>query len=313
VGSVPNELNIRRSVVVPEFWSTHGYFRNLEGGDTWRVKKLIALALASLEGLPAGSARDLARLSILRTAQWALDMRSEIPDVDAFRIQLGRNAGAMVDVAEVFGRDVAAADGLAFSPHPRTIVLTQGLPGLADHSLFADHPRPKLIVTSPPYPRVYVLYHRWKLRGRKETPAPFWVADCLDGNGQSHYTMHARSQQTLDAYFSRLRAAYADLAKLTTTQTWVVQMVGFNDVSTQLPRYLDVMESVGLEEVRFSELATAEDGRLWRTVPSRRWWVTSTARSSTAPHTASEVVLVHRLRRRQITTRSKTAPQSCPP
>ncbi len=249
---------------------------------------------SSCVSLPSStrSSRDLARLSILRTAQWALDMRSVLPSVAEFRDQLAQNSAAMADIAEVFASQVARADQLAPTGHPRSTVLTQGLPGLADHPQMQKRPKPKLILTSPPYPRVYVLYHRWKLQGRKETPAPFWVADCLDGNGQAHYTLSARSRQSLDTYFARLELAYADIARLADLDTWIVQMVGFNDVAMQLPRYLSVMQSVGLEEVRFDELATASDGRLWRTVPSRRWWVTSVARSDTAPHTASEVVLV---------------------
>ena len=42
----------------------------------------------------------------------------------------------------------------------------------------------KLVLTSPPYPGVHVLYHRWQVQGRRETPAPFWIvtAASLDGD-----------------------------------------------------------------------------------------------------------------------------------
>ncbi len=52
---VEDELNIHRPVTIPEFWTLNGYFRNLEGRDTWRqLKKLIAQALASLCHLAPG-------------------------------------------------------------------------------------------------------------------------------------------------------------------------------------------------------------------------------------------------------------------
>ena len=43
---------------------------------------------------------------------------------------------------------------------------------------------PQLVVTSPPYPGVHVLYHRWQVDGRKEAPLPFMIANKLDGAGQ---------------------------------------------------------------------------------------------------------------------------------
>jgi len=110
----------------------------------------------------------------------------------------------------------------------------------------------------------------------------------------AHYTMSARARNTLDTYFEHIRTAFADIVKVTSRDAWVVQLVGFSEVSLQLPRYLEILADVGLREVRFPELSTARDGRLWRSIPSRRWWVTATARSQVAAHTAQEVVLIHR-------------------
>ncbi len=203
----------------------------------------------------------------------------------------------MIDVAAEFAQDVRGKEEGQSRCLPATLVLHQGVPGLSANSDLAQYARPSLVLTSPPYPGVYVLYHRWKLRGRLETPAPFWIAGCLDGKGLAHYTMESRSHRTLDAYFERLREAYGDIVTLATAGTWIVQVVGFNDVTSQLPAYLEVMEQVGLVEVRFADLATYADGRLWRTVPSRRWWVASSSRRKTAPHTAQEVVLFHRKHR----------------
>ena len=51
---------------------------------------------------------------------------------------------------------------------------------------------PRLVLTSPPYPGVHVLYHRWQVDGRKEAPLPFMIANKLDGAGLSYYTMGDR-------------------------------------------------------------------------------------------------------------------------
>jgi hypothetical protein len=292
---LPRDMNVHKPVTVPPDWIDNGYLRHLDTQDTWRLRKIIAQAICQLENLDKGAPRDLARLAVLRTGQWALDMRGVLPRVAEFRHQLATDLLAMADVAGAYASAVRDADPPP-GDVPATLVLHQALPGLARHPRLSNYPQPALVLTSPPYPGVYVLYHRWKLRGRLETPAPFWIADCVDGKGLAYYTMDSRSQQTLDSYFARLRAAFADVAALAGNRTWVVQMVGFNDVVSQLPRYLAVMDAVGLEEVRFENLANASDGRLWRSVPSRRWWVTSNSRKTTAPHTGNEVVLFHRKR-----------------
>jgi hypothetical protein len=173
--------------------------------------------------------------------------------------------------------------------------MDQGVPGLANLLNTNGINDPALILTSPPYPGVYVNYHRWKLLGRREIRAPYWITNQPDGHGLAHYTMHARAEPTLNTYFDRLRVAFEDIARLATPATTVVQLVGFNNPPVQLSRYLRTMSQAGFQEMLFSQLGTAEDGRLWRSVPSRRWWTEAQSRRSVAPHTAQEVVLIHRL------------------
>jgi hypothetical protein len=57
--------------------------------------------------------------------------------------------------------------------------------GLEDVPRLKTWMPPKLVLTSPPYPGVHVLYHRWQVDGRKETPLPFMIAGKLDGAFES--------------------------------------------------------------------------------------------------------------------------------
>jgi len=217
-------------------------------------------------------------------------MRDETPNRNEFRDRLIDMAEAMIDSAHEYRRQVRVADrGCNARGLRRTTVIKQALPGLAER-IAMRFPAPKLILTSPPYPGVYVNYHRWKVLGRKETPAPFWLANKLDGNGIGHYTMEARTDRTFDTYFSHLTAAFADLAFIADQRTVLVQMVGFHDPVKDLPRYLTAMEKAGFTEIKVPELAT-RGGRLWRGVPNRRWWVQDGTKGI---HTAREVVLVHK-------------------
>lgn len=273
-----------------------GYFRNFSDPELAEQRRVLFAALAALTDVRTGKARDFARCVLLRTAQWGMDMRSEVPAPDELRSAIAENASSMVEAAHNSTRKYRVADvGAPPTGLPRSLIVHQGVPGVAGHPALARHPAPRLILTSPPYPGVYVNYHRWKLRGRLETPLPYFIAGQSDGHGLAHYTMAARSDRTQGAYFKQLRAAYEDIAKLCDQRTWLVQVVGFNDVGDQLTRYLSTMNRAGFSEVIFEQLATAEDGRLWRDVPGRRWWARAGDRSEVVQHTAREVVLIHRL------------------
>jgi hypothetical protein len=288
IDQLPRITLLSRPSPATDVWLDQGYLKGLDTHLTWRLTKVIRLALEGVDPLDARAAA-FCRCIILRTAQWAFDMRSTIPTVQDFRSALVTHGHAMVKVAETFAESLNDPTELPY-------VVNQGLPGLADFVSSFALGKPRLVLTSPPYPGVYVNYHRWKLLGRREIRAPYWITNQLDGHGLAHYTMHARAEPTLSTYFDQLRVAFEDLARLVDPGTVVVQLVGFNNPPDQLSRYLSTMSNAGFQEVLFPDLATGEDGRLWRSVPSRRWWTEAQSRRSVAPHTAQEVVLIHQLK-----------------
>ena len=284
-----------RSVPPEDGWTGSNYFRNIDTPELEGIRTALIRARHSLQWLPTPASESFARCILLRAGQWALDMRIETPSTSDFEKKLVGMAEAMVVAGHEYRRAVRMADGTYDAlGYRRTTVLRQALPGLADR-IGVRLPVPKLILTSPPYPGVYVNYHRWKVLGRRETPAPFWLANELDGKGMSHYTMSARSDPTLDTYYSHLELAFGDLSRIADGRTVVVQMVGFHDPAKDLPRYLAAMERAGFEELSVPGLEQGVDGRLWREVPNRRWWVQD---GSKGTHTAREVVLVHKKRPR---------------
>ena len=145
----------------------------------------------------------------------------------------------------------------------------------------ADGTVADLVVTSPPYPGIHVLYHRWQTGGGKETAAPFWIAAATDGKGESHYTMGGRRNPR---YFERLSVRMLAIRKVMRSGALLIQVVGFSRPAVQLGRYLETMQTNG-----FTETPQLEGTRIWRDVPRRRWYA---ARRREAP-AAREVVLVH--------------------
>jgi DNA modification methylase len=287
-----------QSATLPSDESALAYFRNLTSDAFADQRRVLLAAVAGLEAVKSHKARAFGRCVLLRTAQWALDMRQEVPDAERLLKTLIDNAWAMTAVAtDVTAQYRAAASQVNAAGRPRCLILHQGLPGVADIPRIARYPAPRLVLTSPPYPGVYVNYHRWKISGRLETPFPFFLAGELDGNGLAYYTMSARSRRSQDVYFAKLETAFKDVARICDARTHVLQVVGFSNVEQQLSRYLAAMRQAGFDEIKFDALATGPDGRLWRDVPGRRWWARAGDRLDVAPHTAREVVLVHQLAR----------------
>jgi hypothetical protein len=169
-------------------------------------------------------------------------------------------------------------------------VLHRSAAGLDGDKRLEGMKAPRLVLTSPPYPGVHVLYHRWQVDGRKEAALPFMIANKLDSAGSSYYTMGDRRYPKLRTYFENIKATMSSVAALANRRTIIVQMVAFSNPKWQLPGYLATMEKAGLTEVFLPILKREKDSRLWRSVPSRRWY--SEQRGETPG--SEEVVLIHR-------------------
>lgn len=280
-------VTLHDPAVRPTHWIELGYQRNLSDQRTWRMRKWLELMLHRITRLAPERRRVFARAVILHTAQWALDCRSEIPSIASVRAQFLIGLAEMCHGARSF-RARIEEHGNTGGP----LFLHRSAAGMESEDELRKLGAPQLVLTSPPYPGVHVVYHRWQILGRKETPAPFWIANSLDGNGLSYYTFGDRKQPGLKNYFETARDTYSSVGRIAGPETIVVQMVAFSDPTWQLPRYLETMEEAGFQEVTFAAIANDKDGRVWRTVPNRRWYADQRGQISAS----NEVVLFHRKR-----------------
>ncbi len=284
-GRLPGAVNIHRDATRMSKYAELGYYRHLTHPMRWRLRKAIEQCLAFAIELDSERLERFARCVVLRTAQWALDGRKKLPSIAEFREQLAENAKEMIEGAAAFRAAV-----LLYPSPPSVCVLNRSSAGIEADNRILKYSAPKLVLTSPPYPGVHVLYHRWQVDGRKEAPLPFMIANKLDGAGSSHYTMGDRKRRDLKTYFDSVRETMSSIAALSESNTMVVQVLAFSDPSWQLPRYLEAMRDAGLTEVHLPSLARLDDGRLWRHVPSRRWYSEQRGRTPAS----REVVLFHR-------------------
>ena len=231
--------------------------------------------------------RQFARCALVRVGQWGLDARTRTPDEAALSDELENRVEHMLGGLREFVSD-ARTEGV----YKNKITATRHLmPYSAEDSLLAlalkrRQIRPKLVLTSPPYPGVHVLYHRWQVLGRRETPAPYWIADVRDGHGASYYTMGSRSALGLKNYFTGLYFAFSNLRQIVASDARVVQLISFSDASVQLPLYVDAMTQAGFEETSEGGI----DSRQVRSVPNRKWY----NQQRPCNDASREVLLIHR-------------------
>lgn len=282
---LPDAIHIRKSAVHFAEYAELGYYKHLDHRSRWRLRKSVEQGLWSAIKLGEPRLQSFGRCLVLRTAQWALDGRKTLPSLDDFRDMLADNAGQMIAGA----RELSEA-ARAHAKRPEIRILNRSADGLEDDKRLAHLPKPRLVLTSPPYPGVHVLYHRWQVDGRKEAPTPFMIAGKLDGAGSSYYTMGDRKYPDLATYFAQIKASMTSVAAIAGRRTVIVQMVAFSEPWWQLPRYLQTMDECNLSEVFLPSLRGVRDGRLWRSVPGRRWY--SKQRGDTPG--SQEVVLIHR-------------------
>ena len=283
---IPIAINIHAPSKRHEYYAQAGYYRNIETNEFWRLRKAIEQALATVERLRLPGSEILARCTVLRTAQWALDARKKRPSIPEFRNQMVEMAREMIHSAKALKRRL---NRIPMTERPCSISIHRSAAGAHTDERVRRVSPPKLIVTSPPYPGIHILYHRWQVDGRREAPAPFWIAGEIDGAGSSYYTMGDRKNPGLRSYFEQLEESFGSIAAMAGPNTILVQMVAFAESEWQLPKYLEVMERCGFVEHRPWALST-DEGRLWRDVPNRKWHAHQKLHSPGA----REVVLVHR-------------------
>jgi DNA modification methylase len=277
------KLNAQRPPETHDWWREEGYQKDLP----WPVRKALEFALNEAKSIERRRLRLYARCSILRAGQQVLDRTRSLPSIGDFRAHFDESIDALIE-----GSSELRSTLNDRSLKPRCSSFQKDASSLTDKDLSHEFNRkPSLVITSPPYPGVHVLYHRWQVRGRRETPAPYWIIGTPDGHGASHYTMGSRTEKGIDDYFSKLEFTFSHLHSLLEENALVFQLVAFSDSAEQLPRFLEAMDEAGFTEVKPEGAALDQSsGRVTRRVPLRRWYASLQGKTSST----HEHLIVHR-------------------
>ena len=239
------------------------------------IKKAIALALRTIGALPSMASENFARCALLNSAQAFLNGQKRAGNfrhfLDRLQTTVLRMLGELVEFEQSRGK---------FQPllHDQS---ASDLPNLAP---FDRGRKANLVLTSPPYPGIHLLYHRWQVDGRRETPAPYWMANCYDGEGNAYYNFADRRTSAEDKYFDESLKTLQGIRAVVADDAVIAQLIAFSDPARQLRRYLRNMSDAGFRELRFTG-----HRRIWRDVPSRRWHANLHGRTGGS----REVLLLH--------------------
>ena len=276
--NLPAALNLRN--VVESFDCAPNQARHLP----WTVKKIVALALSYADALTKVRQRNFAKCALLRTAQWALDCTTAFPTATEFRLKFLDTLNS-----QIVGMDELRSAAFHVESDSTIRCFNADVLDLSE-ALWQREitQKPKLVLTSPPYPAVHVLYHRWQVNGRRETAAPFWITGTCDGQGEAYYTLGGRSAAGEDTYFRRIEMGFNRIHRLLDRNAVVVQLIAFSNIEDQLPRYLQAMKEAGYEELECG-FANTGPTRVWRQVPLRKWYATLKGHTSSS----RELLLMH--------------------
>ena len=246
-------------------------------------KDFFNAVLSWSELLSAARQQKFVRLVLLSVGQWALDCKSESPTWIELREYFQKQLETVLAAHYEYVSRASESNNI---PRCRLTQMRRVINCSAEDSSgdgrIPEHWLPaKLIVTSPPYPGVHVVYHRWQIGGRQETPAPFWLANSRDGAGSAFYCLGSRKERNLKTYFKRLGSSFSSIKALVDERSLVVQLVAFSQPEWQLPTYLSKMEEAGFAELKpICDKEYLWEGRIWRHVPGRKWYAKTKSASA---------------------------------
>lgn len=255
------------------------------------MRNILIYIANTIHSLNTSRQKNFARCVLLKLGQWMLDCRAgELTKEKIQKEFIGQVSEMLHGLNELVSSAQEKGTPKNKITGSRRIFLSSVNKLQNRKFLYENKPKIKLVLTSPPYPGVHVLYHRWQVNSRKETSAPFWLAGLKDGHGEAYYTMGGRSKKGLTTYFQSLSNLFLSLKNCISDDALVAQLVAFANPELQLPNFLEAMNAAGYEEAFL--MNSGNNSRLSREVPHRKWY--TNLQDEGSQNASLETLLFHR-------------------
>lgn len=246
---------------------------------------LLLILRSTALGVRDTAAQRFALLTVLRVGQLCFDCRNGPPSpkilIRAFQVVSSQALAKMRSYTAICRNQ----------PNSNTVrsrlkVFKSNAVDLSN-KLGSEAPEISLVLTSPPYPGVHILYHRWQVFGRRETALPYSLLGTQDGRYESHYTLGPRQEPENQTYFEKLKTVFTRLRSVLGPKSIVAQVVAFSNPKQHLVSFRKVMCDAGYYEITNPGDSSSVVTRI---VPRRRWYATISPRQESG----QEYLFIHR-------------------
>jgi DNA modification methylase len=211
--------------------------------------------------------RRVALLTIIRTAKYYFDCNKYSPApqkfINTFETNIYKTIKALnVYSSECFKWEISNNIKHNFKVYNSDVINIYKKINSKDQNI-------SLVITSPPYPGIHVLYNRWQINSRFETDLPYSLLRIKDGKGSSHYTFGDRKQINHTTFFNHMEASFLNLKNIINRNTIIAQIISFSNPNVQLDKYMDLMDKAGYKELIN---VIKPEYALSRHIPNRKWY-----------------------------------------
>ena len=211
--------------------------------------------------------RNFLTCLLLRTAKNILDNVRPVGSFKKFKLDLINNCNRMLSDMFDFEKELEINKSIYGSYNKVKIIKSDILKLKKINSLKKG--KIKLILTSPPYPGINISYNRWQLHGRRDTKLPYWIMNTKAPVFTKLNYKHGKKRE-LNDYYQNMTKVFRNLRPYCSSSCLIVKLLSFRNKIKEFRMYREAMDKAGLEEIKILKKG---DGRLWRTVPKRRWKV----------------------------------------
>jgi DNA modification methylase len=211
--------------------------------------------------------RNFLTCLLLRTTKNILDNVRPIGTFKKFKLDLVNNCNRMLSDMVDFEKELEINKSI-YGSHNKVKILKSDILKLRKINSLKKG-KIKLILTSPPYPGINISYNRWQLHGRRDTKLPYWIMNTKAPVFTKLNYKHGKKRE-LNDYYQNMTKVFRNLRPYCSSNCLIVKLLSFRNKIKEFRMYREAMDKAGLDEIKILKKG---DGRLWRTVPKRRWQV----------------------------------------
>ena len=266
--------------------------KHMSNSSTKKYMRWIDFFILKTKKLKTKKQKNFSLLVLLRVSKRILDAHKQPLGIDKFRNLFVKYFYEALDASFDYSNHIIALKKSKKKLKSLKINLYNDHAENLHKNIKIVRKKPNLIITSPPYPGVNINYNRWQINGKLDTDLPYYIINKKENNQKPYFHLgsNSLSDGLTKKYMKNALNVYSGLHKTLADDGYLIQLVGFADISSQFDFFLNVMALSGFHELKIKKLNGKGDGRIWRNVPGRKWHASQKGKLQSS----NEVLLIHK-------------------